>query len=149
MNRLIWIGETNLDCYENGTVLRFDKRSKKWRIVKGTNVKGYLVMRIDDKTYFMHRILVHAFGILDLHSPLQIDHIDRNPSNNCISNLRPATTQTNHFNMNAKGYSWHKRDKKWHARIKLDGKKIHLGYFDIEEEARQAYLDAKEIYHTF
>jgi hypothetical protein len=150
MNRLIWIGETNLDCYEDGKILRFHKQSKKWRVVKGSkNSAGYLHMRIDDKKYKMHRVLAHAFGILDLHSELVIDHIDLNKINNCISNLRPCTQQQNLFNTNAKGYSWYKRDKKWIAQICLNGKKIYLGYYDTEEEAHQAYLDAKEIYHTF
>ena len=37
--------------------------------------------------------------------------------------------------------------KKWHAQIKLNGKSIHLGYFDKEEDAKNAYLKAKLIYH--
>jgi uncharacterized membrane protein YvbJ len=150
MNRLIWIGETNLDCYEDGTILRFLKQTKKWRVVKGTKTsKGYLRMEIDGKHYFMHRVLAHTFGILDLDSELLIDHIDLNKSNNCISNLRPATQQQNLFNTNAKGYTWRKQKNKLEASIKLDGKSIYLGLFDTEEEAHQAYLDAKEIYHTF
>jgi hypothetical protein len=78
---------------------------------------------------------------------LKIDHIDQNKSNNNISNFRPATQQQNSFNTNAKGYI--KRAKKWQAQIMLDGKKIHLGCFNTKEEAHQAYLDAKEIYHKF
>ena len=30
----------------------------------------------------------------------------------------------------------------------VKGKNKHLGYFDLEEDARQAYLEAKKIYHT-
>jgi hypothetical protein len=108
-------------------------------------------MEIDGKGHFMHRVIAHAFGILDLHSPLQIDHINfdktNDKTNNCIFNLRPATNQQNQFNKDAKGYCWHKRVEKWHATIVLDKKQIHLGYFDKEEDARQAYLDAKKIYH--
>jgi hypothetical protein len=150
MYRFIRIGNTNLVCYENGTILRFLKKTKKWRIIKGTkHTDGYLRMRIDDKKYNMHRVLAHTFNILDLHDELMIDHIDRNRSNNCISNLRPATRQQNMFNQNAKGYTWRKQQKKWEASIKLDGKSIYLGMFDKEKEAHQAYLDAKEIYHKF
>ena len=36
---------------------------------------------------------------------------------------------------------------KWKAQIRLDGKLKHLGYFVNEEDARNAYLNAKLIYH--
>jgi hypothetical protein len=95
-----------------------------------------------------HRIISYAFGILDnIYSDLVIDHRDRNPSNNCIFNLRAVTPQQNSFNTNAKGYYWNKKDKRWLARIKINGKGIFLGRFDKEEDARKAYLDSKKIYH--
>jgi len=34
------------------------------------------------------------------------------------------------------------------AQICIGGKSIFLGVFIEEEDARQAYLDAKEIYHS-
>jgi hypothetical protein len=133
-------------------ILRFDKRSEKWTVCYGWKTKnGYLQMKIDGKMYLCHRIIAHAFGILDIHSELMIDHINfdktNDKTNNCIFNLRPATPQQNQFNTNAKGYCWHKNNNKWQAYIILDGKQIHLGCFDTEEEARQAYLEAKKIYH--
>jgi len=79
-----------------------------------------------------------------------IDHVDGNPSNNSIENLRVVTHQQNNFNRKrAKGYYWSKHAKKWLAHIKLNGKTKHLGYFENEDEAHQAYLKAKEIYHLF
>jgi len=141
------IGNTNLICYRNGTVLRFGKQTKKWKVCYGHNDKnGYLIITINKKIYKMHRVIAHAFGILDLHSPLLIDHRDRNKSNNCIFNLRPVTFQQNGFNRGAKGYSWNRN--KWQSTIKLDGKSIHLGMFEKEEDARQAYLEAKKKYHV-
>jgi hypothetical protein len=145
--RVCKIGNTDLICSRNGTILRFHKYTKKWSVVKGKNNNGYLQMKIEKNMYLMHRIVAHIYGILDLHSELMIDHIDHNRSNNCISNLRPATSQQNSFNKNAKGYSWKKNKKKWEASIKLDGKSIYLGCFDKEEDARIAYLEAKKIYH--
>ena len=38
-----------------------------------------------------------------------------------------------------KGVNWHKSHSKWKAKIKIDGKSTHLGYFDDEEEAASAY----------
>lgn len=79
---------------------------------------------------------------------MQIDHIDGNRTNNFLVNLRVVTHQQNCMNRTkAKGYCWHKITKKWISSIKVTGKLKHLGYFNTEAEARQAYLDAKKIYH--
>lgn len=149
MYRFCRIENTNLICYRNGTILRQNIRSKKWKICKGSKDKTvYLQIIINKNSYMCHRVIAHAFGIFDLHSELKIDHRDRNPSNNCVFNLRPATQQQNTFNTNAKGYCWHKRAKKWQSAICLDGKIIHLGYFEKEGDAKQAYIDAKKKYHV-
>ncbi len=37
------------------------------------------------------------------------------------------------------GVSWYKKNKKWLARIRIDGKQKHLGYFDDEKEAACKY----------
>ena len=77
---------------------------------------------------------------------LVIDHIDRDPSNNRITNLRVTTQQENTINSdrieNCKGYDFYKPTGKWRAQIKVDCKLKYLGYFSTEEEARQAYLAA-------
>ena len=52
------------------------------------------------------------------------------------------------WNRNHKGYSWDKGAGKWIAKICVNGKQIHLGYYYTEEEARAAYLAAKEKYHV-
>jgi len=77
----------------------------------------------------------------------QIDHININRLDNRISNLRSINNQENHFNTNAKGAYWSKKHKKWKSCIHLNGKGLHLGTFDTEEEAREAYLEAKKKYH--
>ena len=48
--------------------------------------------------------------------------------------------QTEHY---IKGYSWSKSCNKWRAEIFIDGKNKYLGLFNTEEEARKAYLEAK------
>ena len=77
----------------------------------------------------------------------QIDHKDGDRSNNKIDNLREVTHQQNQFNRNAKGYSFNKKLKKYRAYITTDKVQLHLGYYNTEQEARKAYLDAKKIYH--
>lgn len=77
--------------------------------------------------------------------PIVIDHINRISTDNRLSNLRNITQQKNNFNKNPKGYF--KSYGKFRAVIRLNNKNIHLGSFKTEEEAHQAYLDAKKIYH--
>jgi len=77
-----------------------------------------------------------------------IDHINGEKDDNRICNLRTVTHQENQWNRTkAKGYYWSKKANKWRAEIGVDGKKICLGSFDTEDEARLAYLQAKEKYH--
>ena len=98
------------------------------------------------KQYFLsaHQFIFYkAYGKVVEH----IDHINGDRSDNRIENLREVTKQQNSFNTNAKGYNWSRTNKKWRAQIILNKKYIYLGLFDKEEDARQAYLDAKEIYH--
>ena len=96
-----------------------------------------------------HRIMGYAFLNLDIeNSKLEIDHIDGNRINNHISNLRIVSKQQNQFNRTkAKGFHFNKRIKKYQAYIGVNSKMILLGLYTTEEEAHQAYLNAKIIYH--
>ena len=108
---------------------------------------GYITIRINRKRYLAHR-LVWMFHNGDIPIGLDIDHIDRNPSNNRIENLRLATRSQNMTNRHKqtnntsgyKGVCWHKCAKKWVAQIAHNKIKNHLGYFDTAELARDAYI---------
>ena len=82
----------------------------------------------------------------NIHSPSQIDHIDRNRTNNILSNLRAVTPSQNQFNRNGKGYTF--EEGRWRVKIQSHKKRLDLGCFKTEDEARQAYLNAKAIYHV-
>ena len=116
---------------------------------------GYVQIMIDGKHYLAHRL-----AWLYVHGELapQLDHADGNPSNNRISNLRPATQSQNNGNARKrsdntsgkKGVSWHKRDKKWQSRIKHNGRQIYLGYFETAKAAHAAYCEkARELFGEF
>lgn len=79
----------------------------------------------------------------------EIDHINSIRNDNRILNLRSVTRQQNQWNrLTAKGYTWHKKTEKYSAQIRINNKTINLGYYNTEEEARNAYLNAKQIYHV-
>ena len=85
-----------------------------------------------------------TYGNVDFN---MLDHINRNKLDNRICNLRIVSIQENNFNTNSNGVSFRENRKKWISRITKDKKTIHLGSFNNEEEAREAYLEAKQKYH--
>ena len=111
------------------------------------NNRGYRLIGINDKLYLEHR-LIYAYHNPNWDEENQIDHINGDRQDNRIDNLRVVTNQENQFNRpTAKGYYWDKHRKKWKAYIYVDGKMIHLGYFDYKTDARLAYVTAKKKYH--
>ena len=77
-----------------------------------------------------------------------MDHINGDKTNNRIDNLRSVTFSENQWNNRASGVTWVERLQKWLAQIGVNGKIMSLGCFTLEADARQAYLDAKKIYHV-
>ena len=137
---------------ETNAIWGIDGRTKKWEVKTATRQGGYLQTRIGKKMYLIHRIIYKFYNpewnIEDGSKNNSIDHINGTTDDNQIANLRNVTNQQNCFNRTkAKGYYWNKALKKWMAYIKLNGKMIHLGYFVLEEDARNAYLEAKKVYH--
>ena len=136
----------------------FRNKHNDWRPMTITNQdKNYKIIQfnIDKKHHKMrlHRVIYYAHNQdWDIYNTKNncIDHIHHpvgEPLDNSIANLRVVTNQQNGFNRNVKGYSWDKVYNKWKAKICINGKNIHLGYFDNELDARDAYLDGKAIYH--
>ncbi len=86
-----------------------------------------------------------------------VDHINHNTLDNRRCNLRLCTISQNNRNQHPRGGSsmfkgvcFYKRDDKWQAYIRLDGKRHHLGYFSNEISAAEAYdAKAKELFGEF
>lgn len=47
-----------------------------------------------------------------------------------------------------RGVHWRKKDKRWRAQIKINGKKVHLGDFKNKTDAALAYKKAALEYHS-
>ena len=159
MCRTLTLWDTKLRFCEGKVFRQSITKSKKWKCVDNLtpNNSGYNRIELRNKEgkrkmFQLHRIVYKAYhpswDIMDSSMNNCIDHIDGNKQNNHIDNLRVVTQQENNFNRKtAKGYYFHKARNKWMARIGIDGKNIHLGYYDTEAEARQAYLKAKAKLH--
>ncbi len=103
---------------------------------------GYVCVGFKRKTYKAHRLiyLMH-YGYL----PKFVDHIDGNPQNNQIENLREAQMVENSWNQKkrstnttgVKGISYSKKAKKYTARCMSNGISFFIGQFDKIEDATE------------
>lgn len=116
----------------------------------------YRRIKINERLYLAHRL---AWFYIHGNWPInQIDHINRDRSNNRIANLREATAGENMRNKPAyknsktgiKGVNWHKQHRKYIVSIQVNGKPRHVGLFhDINEAARARDVAAQEIHKQF
>ena len=147
--------ETNFRIYESGVVYRQLKGSgsygKKgeWVITaKLLNKSGYYRIDISNKHILLHRLIAYAYLGLDIiNSKIQIDHINRDRSDNRVCNLRLVTCQQNQFNRTPKGYSKTKYGR-YQSEIIVCGVSEYLGTYATPEEAHNKYLEAKKIKHV-
>jgi hypothetical protein len=141
--------------YKDGKL--FWKVKKAWKTKIGEeagslNERGYCNISIDHKKYKAHRLI---FLMHHGYLPEYIDHIDGNPGNNRLENLRECTTAQNQWNQKVsskstsgiKGVVWHKRVNQWQARVCVSGVRHYLGYFRSPELAERAVKDFREQQH--
>jgi hypothetical protein len=113
---------------------------------------NYCKIRINKRFYGAHRII---YAMHHGYFPKQIDHIDRNPSNNKIENLRETNYAENQWNTlkksrNTSGYKnviFRKDKQVWACRFKVNGKHIMRGYFKTAEEANELAIQLRKELH--
>ena len=120
-----------------------------------SRLDGYKKVSIKRKTYYEHQLI---FFYHHGYFPKEIDHVNGNPSDNRIENLREVTHSQNLANSQKKkkgsskfkGVCWIKPDKIWMASITVNKQHIHLGRFKTEKEAAIAYnKKADELFNKF
>lgn len=128
----------------------------RWRVSKNRvsagdktgrpNSSGHHVIGVLGRTYSAHRLAwLYAYGEWP---EGEIDHIDRDKTNNSLVNLRCATRRQNNCNVGRrrdntsgiKGVQFRKR--RWLAYISVDGCQTYLGSFRTADAATAAYRDA-------
>lgn len=131
-------------------------RVKKGAVAGSKYSNGYIYIEIDRKKYRAHRLAwLYVYGKFP---KTFLDHINEIKDDNRIVNLRSATNLENKQNISSPrsngtsghlGVSWDKRVKKWDARIMVNGRQKHLGYFNTAKQASEEYVTAKRELHSF
>ena len=115
--------------------------------------KGYRCLHLDGQSYLCHRLAwYYVHGVWP---KVQIDHINRDRSDNRISNLREATRSQNIKNTSPirksksgiKGIWWRPERGRWIVKFRMNGKPKQFGSFSTREEALAAYKVAAAKYH--
>jgi hypothetical protein len=103
------------------------------------NKRGYSSIVINGNHFLLHRIVYSLYHQEVLQPDDIIDHIDRNPENNKIDNLRKVSKSQNSFNKkkdnrNTSGHTgicWHKGAQRWAVKVG----RTHIGKYKTLEEA--------------
>lgn len=127
---------------------KVDKSGDCWLWVGTKNQYGYGRFHVDGSLKTAHCV---AYELVVGPRPpgMELDHICHNSS--CVrpTHLRPATHKQNMENQagpysnsksGVRGVFWYPRDKRWVARIKHDGKTMHIGYYDEIADAEAAVI---------
>lgn len=112
--------------------------SKRYVGVKAGSITrtGYVVIEADGKQYLAHRLAwLYSHGAL----PAKLDHKDGDRSNNRLSNLRPATTSENNWNM-----AVHQRNTLGIKGVCCTGKGTYRAYVNKHKKMYQAYFKTVE-----
>jgi hypothetical protein len=138
----------------------YDLTAFKWNTQKSR--RTFYARRTDHtdgkKAVLLHRVVLSRMLNRELLQSEEVDHIDGNGLNNRRKNLRLVSHQQNMMNMKShsdgtsvyKGVGFHKKSSKWRARIFVDRHEMHLGLFNSEIEAANAYdIAAEKIFKTF
>ena len=142
-----------IDGYDNYEVSNFGnvRNTNTGRILKNhKNIHGYYIVDLHKegtrKTLTIHRLIGLHF-IPNPDNLREIDHIDRNRTNNSISNLRWISNSNNlrnrpkFKNSTSKyiGVSFHKPTGKYLTRITINNKLKYIGLYETQEEVRKAW----------
>jgi hypothetical protein len=125
-------------------------QTKTGDIAGSANSNGYIETQVDRIRCLMHRIIwIYHNGY---NAENQIDHINRNRSDNRIENLREVTQTCNNRNTGnhvtnksgVKGVHWSSHKGKWHVQISINNRVKYIGRWSDFNEAVLARLSVEQ-----
>jgi len=131
-------------------------KAKKGAVAGKRHPRGYIWIGIHGFHYLAHRLA--WFYVNGVWPKDEMDHANMMKSDNRFCNLREATKSENMRNTKArrdstsgfKGAKLDRRDGKYDAAIRVNGRSYHLGRFETAEEANRAYaVAAKKMHDEF
>lgn len=157
--------QINLDWYQLKSILDYNPNTGifKWKISNSNRIKpgdiagiltqGYCKIGINGKLYLAHHLA--WFYVYGYFPENEIDHINRNGTDNRIENLREVSRICNARNTKnrsnntsgIKGVSFHKQTNKWQVQITVNQKRISLGCHDEFDEAVCYRLVAEQCFN--
>ena len=160
--RVMVLNDTTMKVFRDGrihTLFKYKDGRERWTDrAFVSNKDGYFRVMIGPRkknkrvNYLVHNVISLCY-LGEKPEGYQTDHINSIRADNRLENLQYITQQQNiqkrktKDGRNIKGYSLTKYGT-YKAEITVDNKKIYLGYYDTEEEARQVYIDGKLKYHN-
>lgn len=151
--RLTW-------CFRDRRLFKTERQFKTWNArfsgrdaLSSLSQRGYLHGKIFGLACKAHHA---AWAIYHGNWPDgEVDHIDRDKANNSIDNLRIVDRSQNCMNRSGhkdstskyKGVSYKKSIGKWTSQIQHNKQSIHLGYYNNELDAAEAYDNSMVKYH--
>ena len=158
--RVMVLNDTTIKVFRNGrihTLFQYKDGRERWRDRAFVLNRGYPCVKIGPiknkrVNYPVHNVIALCY-LGEKPQGYQTDHINSIKTDNRVENLQYITPQQNIQKIktingrNVKGYYLTKYGK-YKATIQVDNKTFYLGTYHTEEEARQAYLDAKLKYHN-
>lgn len=159
--------ESDLSLNRVRALLAYDRKTGRlmWKVSHGNrragqvagsrHSQGYVQVRLDGHVVLAHRLIV--FVVKGEWPEHEVDHRDGKRTNNRWRNLRPATSGENKQNACIRrdsrsgllGVGWHSSRQEWRARIRVNNREKHLGWFKSRLSAHRAYLKAKREMHLF
>lgn len=140
--------------YRDGQL--FWKKTAGTRGIKGQQAgklrkDGYYDVGLKGKYYLVHRVI---FGLFNDYLPPFVDHVNHNPADNRIENLRASCHNTNIWNsrrriQNSSGVKGVRLTKngRFEARVAVFGVTKQVGTFSTLEQATAAIATAREALH--
>lgn len=116
---------------------------RKGKVAGWLDERNYVLIRYKDKLVRSHNLVwLYHKGVWP---DFELDHINNDPLDNRIENLRPADRNEQSANQKlqsrraGKYKGVHKNDTSYYVKIKKNGKQYHVGSFKTEVEAALAY----------